>query len=114
MMRFDTEGAKNILADVIESWSINLNSIAWREEMKKFCKKNRDIQSVYSVVFLCKKQLLIIVDDMSSDNVLDYNGFAFEIRNRYREIKDFMVIDRESYDHLKNELEECDEVYRRR
>ncbi len=69
---------------------------------------------MYSAGFLCKKQLLIIVDDMASDNVLDYNGFAFDFRNRYKETKDFMVIDRESYDHLKNEFEECDEVYRRR
>lgn len=41
---------------------------------------------------------------MESDNVLDYNGFALHLRNKYNKIKDFMVIDRESYDHLKNNL----------
>lgn len=105
--------SKNILADVIEAWSINLSSMTWLEELRHFCEKNQDIQSVYSVDFLCKKQLLIIVDDMASDKVLDYNGFAFDLRNRYKEIKDFMVIDRESYNCLKNEFEKCDEVYRR-
>ncbi len=61
MMRFNEEGeAKNIIADAFESWSINLNSIAWREELKGFYKKNQDIQSVYFVIFLYKWQLLMI------------------------------------------------------
>lgn len=61
MMRFNEEGeAKNIIADAFESWSINLNSIAWREELKGFYKKNQDIQSVYIVIFLYKWQLLMI------------------------------------------------------
>ena len=47
---------------------------------------------------------MAIVDDMESDNVLDYNGFALHLRNKYNKIKDFMVIDRESYDHLKKNL----------
>lgn len=88
-------------------------TMAWIEELRCFCEKNPDIQKVYCVDFLCKKQLLIIVDDMASDNVLDYNGFAFGLRNKYKEIKDFMVIDRESYNCFKNEFEKCEEVYRK-
>ncbi len=34
---------EKIHQNVIESWSINLNSIAWREELKDYCTKNRDI-----------------------------------------------------------------------
>lgn len=104
---------KNYLADMIEAWSINLDSIMWTEDICDFCEQHADIHSVYSVMFLHKRQLIIVVDDMTKDSVLDYNMFAFDMRNRYSEINDFMVIDMDAFNHIINEFDTCDEVYRR-
>lgn len=104
---------QNKLADLIEAWSINLNSIRWKEDVCDFCKQNADICSAYSVMFLHKRQLVIVVDDMTKDTVLNYNMFAFDLRNRYPEINDFMVIDDEAFNHIINEFDTCDDIYRR-
>mgnify|MGYP003419949407 CR=1 FL=1 len=103
----------NSLADMIEAWSINFSSPTWISDLKDYCKEKADIQKAYSVMFLQKRQLIVVVDDMANDNVLDYNMFAFELRNNHRELKDFMVIDAEAFEHIKNEFDACKEVYRR-
>lgn len=40
-------------------------------------------------------EVVVVVDDSTQDHVLDYNEFLFEIRSKYDEIHDFMVIDEE-------------------
>lgn len=104
---------QNQLADMIEAWSINLNAVAWTEDIKKYCADKNDIRCAYSVRFLNNKQLVIVVDDMSQDSVLEYNMFAFELRDKYPDIYDFMVIDADAFDSLKDEFETCNEVYKR-
>lgn len=104
---------KNCLADMIEAWSINLNSDMWIDEVCSFCRQKPDIHSACSAMFLYKKHLFIIVDDMAQDSVLDYNLFAFELRGKYPEIKDFMVIDTEAFSRMKDELNLCSDIYKR-
>lgn len=105
--------SQNRLADLIEAWSINLNSIMWKEDVSNFCKQSSDIQSAYSVMFLHKRQLIIVVDDMTRDTVLDYNEFAFDLRVKYPEISDFMVIDIAAFNHIINEFDTCENIYKR-
>lgn len=89
------------------------NIVAWAGDVRSYCKDKEDIAGAYSVRLLNKKQLVIIVDDMSKDSVLDYNMYAFELRGRYLDIYDFMVIDIEAFESLKCEFESCNEVYKR-
>lgn len=108
-----TIGTKNSLAEMIEAWSIHLNSSEWMEELKAYCKQRLDIDAAYSVRFLNKTQLVIVMDDMSQDSVLEHNEFAFGLRNKHSNISDFMVIDIESFSCMKDEFETCKEIYKR-
>ncbi len=38
-------------------------------------------------------EVVVVVDDSTQEHVLDYNEFLFEIRSKYEEVHDFMVID---------------------
>lgn len=62
--------------------------LAWISELKDasellVCENNNDTEVV------------VVVDDSTQEHVLDYNEFLFEIRSKYEEIHDFMVIDEE-------------------
>lgn len=109
-----TIGEKNSLAEMIEAWSIHLNSFEWAEELKGYCRQKADIRAAYSVRFLNKMQIVIVMDDMSNDSVLEHNEFAFCLRSRYSSnIHDFMVIDIEAFSYMKDEFEMCKEIYKR-
>lgn len=85
-------------------WFIHLNSFEWAEELKRYCGQKADIRAAYSVRFLNKMQLVIVMDDMSKDSVLEHNESAFCLRSRYSSnIHDFMVIDIEAFSYMKDE-----------
>ena len=51
----------------------------------------------YKLTSFCENnnvtEVVVVVDDSTQEHVLDYNEFLFEIRSKYDEIHDFMVID---------------------
>ncbi len=102
---------KNNVAQVVEAWSISLNAVPWADKVQAYFSDKKDVISVYAVKYLHENQMIIVVDDMTSDNVLEYNMFAFQVRNKYPELYDFMVIDLKSYEMMRDEFEKISNVY---
>ena len=80
------------VAKTVEKWT--RNDISWVNEVLCFCKENEEIQSVYIGNKENIKEIIFTVDDSTSEDVLEYNDFMFNIREKYDEVHDFMVIDK--------------------
>lgn len=102
------------LTKMVEAWSCKLNAYAWSDEVERYCSEKHDIAMSVVVKFLNKTHLIIVVDDMAQDSVLEYNMFAFDLREKYKDIYDFMVIDKAAFLNMKENFESCNDIYNRR
>lgn len=72
----------------------------WINELVAWASGLKDV----SELLVCENdnvtEVVAVVEDSTQEHVLDYNDFLFEIRSKYDEVHDFMVID----EVLKNAL----------
>lgn len=62
-------------------------------EIHSFCVNHNDITEVYLGINNKRKELVVLVDDSTKEETVDYNDFFFDIRDKYEEIDDFMIMD---------------------
>ncbi len=105
---------KNKMVDIVEAWSISLNDSEWYEELKEFCEKKENIVSAFAVSNNKEKEeFIILVDDVTDDSVLEYNEFAFELRTKYSNIYDFMIIDTNMEESINSMFHNKEKIYMR-
>lgn len=104
---------KNKMVDIVEAWSISLNDKEWREELKVFCKGKENIVSAFAVSNSGKEEFIILMDDVTDDSVLEYNEFAFELRDKYSNIHDFMILDANMEESINSMFHKKERVYMR-
>lgn len=105
--------SQNRIVDMIEAWSLDLNKCRWHGELIEFCKSKDDIAKAISAKNGGKTEFIIVMDDSSVDRVLEYNGFAFDLRRKYDEIYDFMVLDANTSNGIGQMFEEINVLYER-
>lgn len=105
--------SKNRTADVFEAWFLDLRKDEWQEDLVRFCRAKGDIAKALGVKNAGKEEFIIIMDDSSVDSVLDYNEFAFGLREKHKEIHDFMVLDVNTSKGIEQMYEEVNVLYER-
>ncbi len=105
--------SQNKMVDMIEAWSLSLDRCEWHKELIEFCRERDDIVKAVSTKNNGQTEFIIIMDDSSTDTVLDYNGFAFELRRKYDEIYDFMVLDVNTSKGIEQMFEDINVLYER-
>lgn len=108
----DNKGTNKIV-DMIEAWSLNLNRCKWHEELIAFCQSKTDIVKAIIAKNSGQTEFIIVMEDSLSDAVLDYNGFAFDLRRKYKEISDFMILDVNTSKGIGQMFEEINVLYER-
>lgn len=83
----------NGMVDIIDGWSLDIEQHIWKDEVILFCRNNSDIVSAMTGIKDDGQDLIIVMEDSTSDNVLDYNEFCFQMKEKYNEPDDFMVLD---------------------
>lgn len=104
---------KNEMVDIVEAWSISLSNKEWREELKVFCKGKENIVSAFAVSNSGKEEFIILMDDVTDDSVLEYNEFAFELRAKYSNIHDFMILDVNMEESIASMFHKKERIYMR-
>lgn len=79
------------VAKVVGKWS--KEQLSYYEEVIDFCRVNEDISEFLIGSNDNINDIVLIVDDSTKENVLDYNDFLFKIRRDKSEINDFLVVD---------------------
>ncbi len=104
---------RNEMVDLVEAWSISLSDNAWRDELILFCKNRRNIVSAFIVSNNGKDEFVIFMDDVTDESVLEYNEFAFELRAKYDDIHDFMILDVGMKESIDNMFSNKEKIYER-
>jgi hypothetical protein len=100
------------ISSIIKNWKDGIVSELWKEELKSFCIEHEDIIASYSAEDEGKRLFIIVMDDSTSDKVLDYNEFGFELKKKYpNEIDDFMVLDSITVNGIDGLLNKVSNIY---
>ena len=103
----------NSVATTVQIWKKD-KSKAWKSAIIKFAKERPDIRSVNVVTTYDDMwEVVIVVEDTTKENVLDYNDFLFEVREKYNSMKDFMVIDENMKTALDSMYKRIEIIYKR-
>ena len=99
------------IAKVIFGWEKSLFNL--RESLRNYYSNKEDICEIY----LCKNNQLVsfivVMDDSTSDSVFEYNEIGFELSEKYSEIEDFMIIDKEEAEGCEGLISNYDMIYKR-
>lgn len=99
------------IAKVIHGWENSLFKL--RESLKDYYSNKEDICEIY----LCKNNqmvsFIVVIDDSTSDSIFEYNEIGFELSEKYSEIEDFMVIDKEEAEGCEGLISKYDVIYKR-
>lgn len=107
----DTE-LMNCVADTVELWK-NDKTKGWKMTLAKFARVNNDIFSIYAGRSENGNEFVIVVDDSASDDILDYSEFCFELAEKYNNIANFMILDREEYSDMEDFFSGFKKIYQR-
>lgn len=81
----------NVVSNIVARWGVQESE--WISDIIEFSKGKEDIEEFFVGENDLVKDVILIVDDTTEEHILDYNEFLFNIRDKYDEIHDFMVID---------------------
>lgn len=104
----------NKVCDIVDRWVMKLKSCEWQAELLDFCASKADIVQAFAVFNKGIQDFIIIMDDSTvDDNVLDYNGFGFDMLKKHKELNDFMVLDVYSLESIQYMYDRIEEIYKR-
>ncbi len=112
----DEELMQNAMDDIYDILDQYSEEEKWKNELKKYCASHRDINKALSVSKNNDSQeFIIIMDDSTSDSVLDYNEFGYQLREKYPDsIDDFMVLDVDTSKGITDSYDQIDYLYERK
>lgn len=102
----------NQVANAVYSWKKDTTQ-EWKTSLAAFARENAEINRVYAGKTDFGNEFVIVMDDSSSDAVLDYNDFCFELCDRYGDIEDFMVLDTEEYSAMSEQFKSFKKIFQR-
>lgn len=99
------------IAKVVFGWEEDLFNL--RESLRNYYANKEDVCEIY----LCKNNqmvsFIVVMDDSTSDSVFEYNEIGFELSEKYSEIEDFMIIDKEEAGGCEGLISNYDRIYKR-
>lgn len=106
----DTKTMHNVAA-VVAKW--NKVESEWVGTLLTWVKSLEDARELLICENNSVTEIVVIVDDSTKDHVLDYNEFLFDIREKYTEVHDFMIIDDELKAALPAMYTQVTNIYKR-
>lgn len=100
------------ISSIIEKWKESIVKDCWRDKLRCFCCEHDDIIASFSAIDEGKRIFILVMDDSTTDKVLDYNEFCFKFREEHKdEIDDFMVLDKLTVVGIDELLHEVQNIY---
>lgn len=102
------------ISSIIDKWKDSIVRKNWEEELLSFCLTHDDIEASMLADDEGRRVFIIVMDDSTSDNVLDYNEFGFKLKEKYRnDIDDFMILDKITANGVEDLLNDVITIYKR-
>lgn len=114
---FDTGSnlSMKYISSVIEKWKDSLVNNTWKQELLSFCENHDDIIAAMTAIDEGNNIFVVVMEDSTSDNVIDYNIFGFDLIDKYRDdINDFMILDRNTANGIEDLLSDVVTIYQKR
>ena len=105
----DNEDMKKCIS-VVNSWKSEISKCEWENELVSYCRTKEDILSVYRTLNNEKTEFILIMEDVTRDTYFDYSQFAFDFKEKYTEIYNFMILDK-SINNLGGMFENITKLY---
>ena len=72
----------------------------WKMILSTFARKFDNIKMIYTGQCETGKDIIIIVDNICSDEVFQYNDFCFELMDDFSDIGNFMIFDEAEFEGM--------------
>lgn len=102
----------NLVANTVDFWKKDKTK-EWKQSLCNFARTKKDIINIYVGRSEKGNEFIIVMEDSLNDNVLDYNEFSFQLAEKYSDIKDFMVLDKEEFESLSYYFSKLRKIYQR-
>ena len=101
-MKAESNETSNIILNFIEAvQKRNGKDNVYLSKIVLFAKEHQDIKAALIYANNDISDIVIVVDDTTKDAVLSYNDFLFDMRDRYSEVHDFMIVDEDMLEAVK-------------
>ena len=85
--------------------------LAWMRRISEYATANPDVIAVYCRAKDEKHIFIIVTKQVVGDMALRHNDFCFKLFDEYESIFDFMVLDQEEFDSMKDAYDEFFQIY---
>jgi chloramphenicol O-acetyltransferase len=111
----DKNNRMEYISSIIDKWKETvIVSESWKRELYDYCLTHDDICTSMSAFDEGKKVFIVVMDDSTSDNVMDYNEFGFQLLQKYQDsVNDFMVLDKITSSGIEDLFTNIEIIYKR-
>lgn len=102
----------NTIARNVRNWKKD-KTIEWKSSLNAYARSREDIVNIYVGKNTTGNEVIIVADDVVSEQVLEHNEFCFELLDTHADIVNFMVLDQEEYECMSIEFEGYKKIYQR-
>lgn len=107
-----TKYGMKYISNIIDQWKETVVRDLWKKEIYDYCLTHDDISAALSVLDEDKRAFVIIMNDSTSDNVITYNEFGFDMIKKYHDdIFDFMILDKSTAKGLEDLFSGIESIY---
>lgn len=98
------------ISNCIDSWKESCVNNQWVIQLKEYFSKCKDVLYIY---VYCNREVVVVLEDITNDNLFIYNEFCFDLADKYQDINNFMVIDEEEAIGSQDLLRNYDMIYKK-
>lgn len=102
----------NRIAATVQAWNED-KTLAWKKSLVEYARSNRDILEIYCETIKGEGKFIIVTEISGGEMLLQHNDFSFELFDKYEDISDFMVLDKDEYAGMKECFTSFNKIYQR-